>query len=136
LATARHAVKNIPSDIFLLVSPNAFADKGYVHDGRLVDGSDLVSASLGSVVESITSDSLRCLVGDEFDGLNNTVDKLECQAGTLRTMSVNTHLVLDTRVLSLGVLSDKNGVDVVVSGLVSLDGDTWSDVGKEGECSS
>jgi hypothetical protein len=51
-------------------------------------------------------------------------------------MSVNTHLVLDTRVLSLGVLSDKNGVDVVVSGLVSLDGDTWSDVGKEGECSS
>jgi hypothetical protein len=50
--------------------------------------------------------------------------------------SVNTHLVLNTRVLSLGVLSDKNGVDVVVSSLVSLDGNTWSDVGKEGECSS
>lgn len=42
-----------------------------------MDGGDLVSASLGSVVESITSDSLGCLVGDKFDGLDNTVDKLE-----------------------------------------------------------
>jgi hypothetical protein len=44
--------------------------------------------------------------------------------------------VLDTRVLSLGVLSDEDGVDVVVSGLVSLDGNTRSDVGEKRECSS
>lgn len=44
--------------------------------------------------------------------------------------------MLDTRVLSLGVFTDENSVDVVVGGLVTLDGDTGSDVGKEGECSS
>ena len=100
-----------------------------------MDGSDLVSASLGSVVESITSDSLRCLVGDEFDRLDNTVNELDTlNRSTL--VSRKTDLVLDTRVLSLSVLSDEDSVDVVVSGLVSFDGDTWSDVGKQRECSS
>jgi hypothetical protein len=47
-----------------------------------------------------------------------------------------THLVLDTRVLSLGVLTNENSVDVIVSSLVSLDGNTRSDVGEKGECSS
>jgi hypothetical protein len=44
--------------------------------------------------------------------------------------------VLDTRVLSLGVFSDQNSVDVVVGGLVTLDRDTWSDIGEEGESST
>lgn len=48
--------------------------EGNAHDGRLVDSSDLVSASLGRVVESITGDSLGCLVCDKFDGLDNTID--------------------------------------------------------------
>jgi hypothetical protein len=74
LATARHAVKNIPSDIFLLGQLVLLEKKKNAHDGRLVDSSDLVSASLGSVVESITGDSLGCLVCDKFDGLNNTID--------------------------------------------------------------
>ncbi len=42
-----------------------------------------------------------------------------------------THLVLDTTVLSLSVLSDENGVYVVVWGLVAGDGNTWSNVGEE-----
>jgi hypothetical protein len=41
-----------------------------------VDGSDLVSASLGSVVESVSCNSLGCLVCDELDGLDDTVDQL------------------------------------------------------------
>lgn len=44
--------------------------------------------------------------------------------------------MLNTRVLSLSVLTDENGVDVVVCSLVSLDGNTRSDVGEKGECSS
>jgi len=74
LATARHAVKNIPSDIFLPGQLIPSVKKVNAHDGRLVDSSDLVSASLGGVVESITGDSLGCLVCDEFDGLDNTID--------------------------------------------------------------
>lgn len=44
--------------------------------------------------------------------------------------------MLDTRVLSLSVFSDQNSVDIVVSSLVALDGDTWSNIGEEGECST
>jgi len=44
--------------------------------------------------------------------------------------------VLNTRVLSLSVFTDEDGVDVIVSSLVSLDGNTRSDVGEKGECSS
>jgi hypothetical protein len=44
-----------------------------------------------------------------------------------------THLVLDTRVFSFCVLTDQDSVDVVVCGLVALDGDTWTNVGEEGE---
>jgi hypothetical protein len=47
-----------------------------------------------------------------------------------------TYLVLDTRVLSFRVFSDQDSVDIIVGGLVSLDGNTWSDVGEKGECSS
>lgn len=48
----------------------------------------------------------------------------------------DTCLVLNTRVLSLGVFTDQNGVDIVVGSLVTLDGDTWTDVGEKGEGSS
>jgi hypothetical protein len=46
------------------------------------------------------------------------------------------HLVLDTRVFSLGVLTDEDGVDVVVRRLETLDGNARADVGEEGEGSS
>jgi hypothetical protein len=64
----------MPSDIFLSGQLSPPWSVGNLHDGRLVDSSDLVSASLGSVVESITGDSLGCLVCDKLDGLNDTVD--------------------------------------------------------------
>lgn len=41
--------------------------------------------------------------------------------------------MLDTRVLSLGVLTDENGVDVVVSSLVTVDGNTWANVCEKGK---
>jgi hypothetical protein len=44
--------------------------------------------------------------------------------------------VLDTRVFSLGVLTDQDGVDVVVGCLVASDGSAWSDVGEEVEGST
>ena len=44
--------------------------------------------------------------------------------------------MLDTRVLSLGVLTDEDSVDIVVGGLVSFDRDTRADVGEEGEGAS
>ena len=42
-------------------------------------------------------------------------------------------LVFDTRILSLCIFSNENGVNVVVRGLVSFDRQTWSDVGEEVE---
>ena len=47
-----------------------------------------------------------------------------------------TDLVLDTRVLSLCVLTDENGVDIIIWCLVSGDGDTWPDVGEQVESPS
>lgn len=82
-------------------------------------GNPVPSTDLG-VVESVSSDSLGSLVGNQLDGLNDTIDDL----------------VLDTRVLSLGVLSDEDGVDVVVGGLEPDDGSARSDVGEEVEGSS
>lgn len=47
-----------------------------------------------------------------------------------------THLVLNTRVLSLRVLTYENSVNVVVWRLVALDGHTWPNVGEEVECTT
>ena len=44
--------------------------------------------------------------------------------------------MFNTRVFTLGILTDQNGVDVVVGGLEALDGDTRPDVGEEVEGSS
>ena len=46
------------------------------HDGRLVNGGDLVPAVLGSVVEGVSGDSLGGFVGDKLDGLYDTGDEL------------------------------------------------------------
>ena len=92
----------------------------YSHDGRLVDGGDSVSAADLGVVERVSGDSLRGLVGDELDRLDDPVDEL----------------VLDTRVLALGVLTDEHRVDIVVSGLEPDDGRAGSDVGEQVERSS
>jgi hypothetical protein len=82
-----------------------------------VDGGDALAARLLGVVEGVAGNTLRSLVRDELDRLDNTVD----------------NDVLDTRVLALGVLTDEDSVDIVVSGLVALDRDTGADVGEEVE---
>jgi hypothetical protein len=46
------------------------------------------------------------------------------------------YLVFDTTVLSLGVLSNEDGVDVVIRGLVAGDGNAWSDVSEQRECTT
>lgn len=46
------------------------------------------------------------------------------------------HLVLDTRVLSLCVLTNEHSVDVVVGSLKSLDRGTRAHIRKEVECSA
>jgi len=49
---------------------------GHPHDGRLVNGGDLVPTVLGSVVEGVSSDSLGGFVGDKLDGLYDTGNEL------------------------------------------------------------
>lgn len=46
------------------------------------------------------------------------------------------YLVLNTRVLSLSVFTNKDGIDVVVGSLEALDGETRTNVGKEVEGST
>lgn len=90
---------------------------GHLHDVGLVDGGDALAARLLGVVEGVAGNTLRSLVGDKLDRLDDTVDDN----------------VLDTRVLALSVLTDEDSVDVVVGGLEALDRDTGADVGEEVE---
>lgn len=76
----------------------------------------LLSNSLG-ILESELEDTLGSLTGDQLDGLNDTWD----------------NNVLNTGVFSLSVLTDENGIDVVVWGLVALDGLARTDVGEKVE---
>lgn len=46
------------------------------------------------------------------------------------------HLVLNTRVFSLSVLTDQDSVDIVIGCLEALNGKTWSDIGEEVESSA
>lgn len=52
------------------------------------------------------------------------------------SLNDKTDLVLDTRVLALGVFPDEDSVDIVVRRLVPLDGHAGTDVGKEVEGAS
>ena len=115
-----------------------------------MNSGDLSSAVLLSIVESVSGNSLGSLVRDKLDGLDNTLDNLPSVwiMTARRNQGVSgetTHLVLDTRVLSLGVFSDQDlisapvqipspnthSVDIVIRSLVSFYGDTRSDIGKQ-----
>ena len=87
------------------------------HDVGLVDGSNALTAVRLGIVERVSRNAFGGIPSDELNGLDDTVN----------------NLVLDTGVLSLGVLTDEDGVDVVVGGLVALDGHARADVGKEVE---
>jgi hypothetical protein len=90
---------------------------GHLHDGGLVHSADLLPANVASVLESVSQNTLGGLAGDELDALHNAVN----------------NNVLDAGVLSLGVLTDQDGVDIVVGCLVASDRSAWSDVGEEVE---
>ena len=93
---------------------------GHLHDGGLVDSADLLPANVAGVLEGVTENALGSLAGDELDALDNAIDDN----------------VLDAGVLALGVLTDQDGVDVVVGGLVAGDGSAGTDVGEEVECAA
>ncbi|CAF3535552.1 unnamed protein product [Fusarium graminearum] len=76
-----------------------------LHDVGLVDASNLGSAVCEGEREGEPGDTLRLGAGDDLEGLDDTLDAL----------------VLKTRVLTLGVLSDDAQVDVLVAGLVAGD---------------
>lgn len=46
------------------------------------------------------------------------------------------HLVFDTGILSLGVFTNEDGIDIVVWRLETSYRDTWSDIGEQVECST
>ena len=44
--------------------------------------------------------------------------------------------MLNTRVFALSVLTDENGVNIVVGGFIALDGHARSDIGEQGKCAA
>jgi len=93
---------------------------GELHDSSLVDNADLLAANGLGVLEGESEDTLGSLASNELDALDNTVD----------------NNVLNTRVFTLGVLSDQDSVDVVVRGLVASNGAAGSQVSEEVEGSA
>lgn len=77
--------------------------------------SDLLLIDRSSVLEGEAEHPLRRLLGDELDALHHTIHDN----------------MLNARVFTLGVLTDQDGVDVVVGGLVASDRPARADVGEE-----
>lgn len=100
-----------------LVEGAAEETVGKLHDVGLVDASNLGSAVCEGEREGEPGDTLRLGAGDDLEGLDDTLDAL----------------VLKTRVLTLGVLSDDAQVDVLVAGLVAGDVLDQADAGVDVE---
>ena len=91
---------------------------GHLHDGGLVDHTDLLLVDRAGVLEGETKNPLRSLPCDKLDALHHTID----------------NNVLNTRIFTLGVLTDQDRVDVVVGGLVAGNRAAGTHVGEEVEC--
>lgn len=78
---------------------------GKLHDVGLVDAGDLAAVVGKSEGEGELGDALRLGAGDDLERLDDALDGL----------------VLEARVLALGVLTDDAKVDVLVAGLVAGD---------------
>jgi hypothetical protein len=85
-----------------------------------VDNEDVWLVDGFSVFESVSNDFLGGWLGDQLDGLDDTWD----------------NGMFDTGVFTFGVFSDQDGVDILVWGVVTGDGLTWTDVGEQVEGSS
>lgn len=90
---------------------------GHLHDGGLVDDADLGTANGLSLLEGEAEDALGSLAGDELDALDDTVNDDVLNAG----------------VFTLGVLADKDGIDVVVGGLEAGNRAAGTQVGEQVE---
>lgn len=89
----------------------------HLHDGGLVDNADPRLVDALGILETELQHTLRCRPGDELDRLDNAID----------------NLVLNSGIFTLGVLTDKDGVDVVVRGLEAGNRAAGADVGEEVE---
>lgn len=69
------------------------------------------------MIKRVSGHALACFPSNELDGLDYTIN----------------NLMLDTRVFALSVLSNEDGVDIIVGGLVALDGCARSNICKEVE---
>lgn len=78
---------------------------GQLHDVGLVDAGDLLAAVAESKVKGEARNALRLGAGDDLEGLDNT----------------GVGLVLEARVLTLGVLTDDGKVNSLVAGGVARD---------------
>lgn len=76
---------------------------GQFHDVSLVNASYLLAVVCQSKTKSEFGNALRLGASDDLEGFDDTLDGL----------------VLETRVFTLGVLTDNAKVDILVSGLVS-----------------
>jgi hypothetical protein len=90
---------------------------GHLHDGGLVHNTDLLLVDGTGILESEAEDALGGLLGDKLDALDDAID----------------NDVLNAGVFTLGVLTDQDGVDIIVGGLVASDGAAGTDVGEEVE---
>lgn len=86
-----------------------------IHDVGLVDGRDLLASVHDGKVKGKLGDALRAGLGDDLHALDD--------AGV--------DLVLETRVLALGVLADDDNVDVLVARGVAGQRLAQGHVGKE-----
>lgn len=100
-----------------LVEGAAEQTVGQLHDVGLVDAGDLGAAVGEGEAEGELGDALRLCAGDDLERLDDAGDAL----------------VLEARVLSLGVLADDAQVDVLVAGLVAGDVLDQADAGVDVE---
>lgn len=90
---------------------------GHLHDVGLVDGGDVVTTLGPGILKGVPGASFTGLLGDELDALDDATDDL----------------VLNATVLTLSVLTNEDGVDILVGGLVADDALAGSNIGKEVE---
>jgi hypothetical protein len=85
-----------------------------------VDSSDSVPSLSFGIVKRVSGHPFACFPSDEFDGLDHATD----------------NLMLDTRVFAFSVLSNEDGVDIIIGRFVALDGCAGSNICKEVEGTS
>lgn len=79
-------------------------EKRDLHNVGLVHGGHLLPIIVFGVFECVLGDTTRSILRDQLDALHDSID----------------NLVLNSGILALGVLTDRNNVDVIVQCLVAV----------------